>query len=157
MEDKRRQDKHRTPTRRRCQIHHRTPPRIDRPAVLVHNGAMNTKQTPTPKEVRLTIPVSAEVHQTFTRIAKAGNMPTGRAMGEWLQDTLDAAAFMAEKMEQARKAPALVARELHSYALGLSDQTQELMTQMRKGGKESGAAAALPPFGLSKRRNPPAQ
>jgi hypothetical protein len=123
--------------------------------VLVHNGAMNTKQTPPLPEVRLTIPVSAEVHQTFARISKAGNMPIGRAMGEWLQDTIDAAAFMAEKMEQARKAPALVARELHSYALGLSDQTQELMAQMRKGGKASGSPAGHPPFGIAKRTPPP--
>lgn len=120
----------------------------------MHNGAMNTKHTPS-SEVRLTIPVSAEVHQTFARIAKAGNMPIGRAMGEWLQDTSDAAAFMAEKMEQARKAPGLVARELHSYALGLTDQTQELLEQMRKGGKGSGIAAALPPFAAAKREAPP--
>jgi len=94
---------------------------------------MSTKHTPPPpKEVRLTIPVSEHVHQTFTRIARAGNVPIGRSMGEWLADTVEAAEFMAQKMEEARTAPAMVARELHSYALGLSDMTQTLISQAKK-------------------------
>jgi hypothetical protein len=112
---------------------------------------MRTKDTPpTPKEIRLTIPVSAEVHEVFTRIGKSGNTPTGRAMAEWLGDTLDAAKFMAQKMEQARAAPALVARELHSYALGLTDMTTGLMEEMRKGSGGASASAAPAPFGIEK-------
>lgn len=119
---------------------------------------MNTDLTPSP-EVRLTIPVSAEVHQTFTRIAKAGGMPVGRAMGEWLADTLDAATFMAEKMEQARSAPKLVARELHSYALGLTDVTSQFLATMSKNAaakpepepQARPGSAARAPFGLEKR------
>lgn len=110
---------------------------------------------PTPPEVRLTIPVSAHVHQVFTRIAKAGKMPVGRAMGEWLGDTVDAAAFMADKMEQARAAPALAARELHSYALGLTDMTQELMKELRQGGGSAAAQRDVPPpFGSKKSTTP---
>lgn len=124
----------------------------------MHNGAMNTDLTPSP-EVRLTIPVSAEVHQTFTRISKAGGIPVGRAMGEWLADTLDAAAFMAEKMEQARSAPKLVAMELHSYALGLSDMTKDLMAALKKQAAAEPepepphrtGSAPFAPFGLKKR------
>lgn len=117
---------------------------------------MRTKDNPpTPNEVRLTIPVSVEVHEVFTRIAKAGNTPTGRAMGEWLADTLDAAEFMAQKMEQARSAPSLVARELHSYALGLSDMTTGLMDELRKGAGATKAGAGAPaPFGLKKTTTP---
>lgn len=122
----------------------------------MHNGAMITKPyPPTPTEVRLTIPVSAHVHAVFTRIAKAGKVPVGRAMGEWLADTVDAAAFMADKMEQARAAPALAARELHSYALGLTDMTQDLMKELRQGGSGGkGEAAALPPFFVTKEPTP---
>jgi hypothetical protein len=109
---------------------------------------MRTTETPpTPKDIRLTIPVTPEVHAAFTRIAKAGNMPTGRAMGEWLGDTLDAALFMADKMEQARSAPSLVARELHSYALGLSDMTSGLMEELRKGPSGAQASASAVPAG----------
>ena len=34
--------------------------------------------------------------KAFTRIAKATKMPVGRAMGEWLGDTIEAAQLMAE-------------------------------------------------------------
>lgn len=97
-------------------------------------------ETQTPKNVRLTITVTPEVHQVFTRFAKAASMPVGRAMGEWLGDTIEAAEFTAAKMEQARAAPALVARELHSYALGLMDETSTYIEKMRLDGEASRAA-----------------
>jgi hypothetical protein len=118
---------------------------------MVHNGVMNTKTLPplqTLPEVRLTIPVSAEVHAVFSRMAKAGRMPVGRCMAEWLADTIDAAEFMASKMEQARATPKLVARELHSYALGLSDMTTDLLDSMkapREGGAGGAVSAPAPP------------
>ena len=84
------------------------------------------------------MPVPVEVHAVFARMAKAGNMPVGRCMAEWLGDTVDAAEFMAEKMEQARLAPKIVARELHSYAMGLSDITNDLMRTLQKSPKAGG-------------------
>lgn len=102
----------------------RTPPTIDKP-----------------ETIRLTIPVSVEVHRTFERLAKASGMPLGRAMAEWLADTLDAAAFMAETMEKARAAPKLVAQELHAYALGLGDETGRLMERLREKGRTAGTQA----------------
>jgi len=92
--------------------------------------------TPTPPNVRLTISVSPEVHATFQRMAKAGNMSISKAMGEWLGDTLDAAQFMALKMEQARAAPKLVMAEMHAYALGLADETGDFIEKMKEMGKE---------------------
>jgi hypothetical protein len=97
-----------------------------------------TTDTPT-KNVRLTITVTPEVHQIFTRFAKAASMPVGRAMGEWLGDTIDAAAFTAKKMEEARAAPALVSRELHAYALGLADEAGAIMDKMRSDGQQARA------------------
>lgn len=94
----------------------------------------------TPKNIRLTITVTPEVHQIFSRFAKAASMPVGRAMGEWLGDTLDAAAFTAKKMEEARAAPALVSRELHAYALGLADETGAMIERMRQKGQEARAS-----------------
>jgi NTP pyrophosphatase (non-canonical NTP hydrolase) len=91
-------------------------------------------------------------------------MSTGKAMGEWLADTIDAAEFMASKMEQARATPKLVARELHSYALGLTDMTTELLDKMKKpkvtqiDGKRSAAVGeTLGDFAddLKKRANAP--
>lgn len=86
---------------------------------------------PTSKPARVSVPVSAEVLVAFQRLAKAGNMSTGRAMAEWLADTLDAADYMATTLERARAAPKIVAAEMHAYALGLADETGEVMRRVR--------------------------
>ena len=104
---------------------------------MVQNALMQSPPTLETKEVRLTIPVSAEVHEAFTRIAKATKMPVGRAMGEWLGDTIEAAQLMAEKLEQARAAPRLVMQEMHAYALGLADETGALLDKVRKEGQKA--------------------
>lgn len=101
---------------------------------------------PTPN-VRLTITVSPKVHQTFQRLAKASSMSTGRAMGDWLGDTLDAAEFMALNMEKARSAPRLVAQELHAYSLGLADEMGQVLKNIRQKGAE-GRGQAAPADGL---------
>jgi hypothetical protein len=88
--------------------------------------------TPSPEKVRLTISVTPEVHAAFVRLSEAGSMSISRAMGDWLGDTLDAVQFTAQKMEEARAAPKRVMRELHAYALGLSDETGALLQTMRK-------------------------
>lgn len=107
-----------------------------------------------PKPSRVSVPVSAEVLEAFQRLGKAGGMSTGKAMAEWLQDTLDAANYMAETMEKARAAPKLVAQQLHQYALGLSDETGALLTRIKKGSAgvpghaqrgPEGASSPIPP------------
>ncbi len=119
----------------------------------------STPPPPTADRVRLTISVTPEVHSTFQRLANAGSMSISRAMGEWLGDTIDAASFMAEKMEQARAAPKLVARELHAYALGLADETSQVLQAVRKGALlPSDLSSAVPPTGRAtgaRRANPP--
>lgn len=94
-------------------------------------------KTPLPPEpnIRLTISVTPEVHTTFKRLADASGMSIGRAMGEWLGDTIEAAEFMASKMEQARLAPRLVVQEMHAYALGAADEMTALLKDIRTGKK----------------------
>lgn len=116
---------------------------------VVHDAPMDTPTTP--QRVRLTISVSPEVHQTFTRMAQAGSMSVGRAMGDWLQDTMDAATHVTHLLERARSAPRQITQEIHAYALGLADETNQALQSMR--GKEgltraADAASAVPP-GLS--------
>lgn len=113
---------------------------------------MITRTSPPP--IRLTIPVDPETHAIFQRLAKAGNMSTGRAMGEWLRDTVDAAELMASTMERARAAPKLVTAELHAMILGMADQTKELQDKYAKfkgplpdrvsGGGPTGSEAGRP-------------
>lgn len=123
--------------------------RYSSPCGLVQTGAECTMtSTPTTENVRLTITVTPEVHETFQRLAKAGSMSLSRAMGEWLGDTVEAAQFMAEKMEQARAAPKIVMREMHAYALGLADETGALMERMKKEGATARAG------GQAERRTP---
>jgi hypothetical protein len=115
---------------------------------VVQTGAqctMTSTPSPTSQNVRLTISVTPEVHETFQRLSKASSMSISKAMGEWLGDTLEAAEFMAEKMEQARAAPKVVMREMHAYALGLVDETSDLMARMKKKGQtQDGGDASAP-------------
>lgn len=92
------------------------------------------------KPPRVSVPVSAEVLAIFERLAKAGNMSTGRAMAEWLADTVEAAELMASTMERARAAPKIVTAEIHAMMLGMADQTKELADKYARMGKGGGAA-----------------
>lgn len=113
---------------------------------MVHSGVLCTMtSTPSSQNVRLTITVTPEVHETFQRFAKAAGMSLSRAMGEWLGDTVEAAQFTATKMEQARAAPKVVMREMHAYALGMADETGQLMDQLREKGRAERSAAARAP------------
>lgn len=92
---------------------------------------MSKTLPPPTKPARVSVPVSSEVLEAFQRLAKAGNMSTGKAMASWLEDTVDAAQFLAQTLEKAREAPKLVAQEMHAYALGLADETGDLLTKIR--------------------------
>ena len=110
--------------------------------------------TPLAKDrTRVTVPVSPEVHEAFKRIADVMGVSVGRAMGDWLEDTLDAAQFMGQTVAKAREAPKVVAQELHAYALGLGDMTRDLLVEMREksksgqgpgGGPRSAGGSARP-------------
>ena len=108
---------------------------------------MNKILPPPSKPPRVSVPVSAEVLIVFERLAKAGNMSTGRAMAEWLADTVEGAEFMASTMERARIAPKLVTAELHAMMLGVTDETKTLMDKFSKMGlaARSGDASGAPP------------
>ena len=94
------------------------------------------------KAIRVTVPVTPEVQAAFQRLAAASGMSTGKAMGEWLADTMEGALTMAEMLEKARRAPKQAVSEMHAYALGLADMTSELMQTLRKGSGKGAAAAA---------------
>ena len=56
---------------------------------------MHHMNTPNHETIRVTVPVRPEVLEAFKRLAAAGNTSTGKAMGEWLADTLEGVEFMA--------------------------------------------------------------
>lgn len=53
-------------------------------------------------------------------MADAGNMSISRCMGDWLGDTLDAAEMITLKMEDAKRAPMRVIREMRAMVAGLA-------------------------------------
>jgi hypothetical protein len=99
------------------------------------------KLFPEQKPIRVTVPVTPEVQAAFQRLAAASGMSTGKAMGEWLEDTLEGVLTMADMLEKARRAPKQAVSEMHAYALGLADMTNELMQNLRRS-KVVGAAGA---------------
>lgn len=104
------------------------------------------------ERIRLTITVTPEVHRVFSRLAAASGQSLGRAMGDWLGDTLEAADYVANLAEKAREAPKMVMRELHAYALGLADETGALMRKVaaeRPGTLTGGARSAHPAADLA--------
>lgn len=103
------------------------------------------------ERIRLTISVTPEVHEVFTSMAEASGMSLGRAMGDWLQDTLEGAQFVASKMQQARRAPQLVMAEMKAVGAGLLAEIQAEQDRMRaerapaSGARQRGRRAAGSP------------
>jgi hypothetical protein len=104
---------------------------------------MTKTLTPPTRPPRVSVPVSGEVLEAFERLAAAGNMSVGGAIAGWLEDTLDAAQYVALTMEKARAAPKVVAREMHAYALGLADESGQLLRDIAARGKVDRAAAGM--------------
>jgi hypothetical protein len=112
--------------------------------------------SPPSRPKRISVPVDDGTLAVFERLAKVSGASTGKAIADWLADTVEGAELMASTMERARAAPKLVSAELHAMALGLSENTKELMDKFSKMGKlqregaaasrgASPAAAAIPP------------
>lgn len=114
---------------------------------------MTSTPTPAAKNIRLTISVTPEVHAVFLRLSKNTNTSIGRAMGEWLGDTLDAAELMASTVEKARSAPSLAIRELQAFTLGLQDELAGVMSVMRNKGIEDRAQIAAAGLGPAPARS----
>lgn len=119
---------------------------------------MDKTLSPPTKPPRVSVPVTDEVLQVFQRLAAASGTSTGKAMAEWLADTAEAAEYMAQTLERARAAPKVVMREMHAYALGLADETGELMRQIAKkseADRAGGRASAAPHAGTGGPPIPP--
>ena len=101
--------------------------------------------SPPSRPSRVSVPIDSDTLAVFERLAKVSGSSTGKAIAEWLSDTVEGAELMASTMERARSAPKLVTAELHAMALGLSENTKELMDKFSKMGKaaRTGDAVAM--------------
>jgi hypothetical protein len=123
---------------------------------VVHNAPIFPPLPPmtNPKQIRLTISVSPDVHSAFERLSAASGNSMSKCMGEWLSDTLEAVEYTALMVEKARLAPKMVMREVHAYALGLADETGTVLRSLRDGGR-AGAGMAQPPSAGPTSMSPP--
>ena len=86
------------------------------------------------ERIRTTISIPVEAHAVFVRMAAAANMSVSRTMGDWLTDTADAATLITSKMEEAKKAPMRVMRELRAMVAGMGEEVDSIMDEARKTG-----------------------
>lgn len=93
------------------------------------------------ERVRTTISVDSEVLAVFKRMADAANMSTSKAMGEWLADTADGAEMIVLKMEEAKRAPMAVMREMQAVIAGMSVGVDQTIADIR-GARPAAAARA---------------
>lgn len=121
---------------------------------LVHNGAMNTKLSPPSPTIRLTIPVSQEVHEVFTRMAYHLRRPLGSTMAEWLQDTLEAAEAVTRTLEEV--SPRHATHRITALAQGYAHQAEQVMESMKRGpgGRERAGGPSRTPGRASKGTSP---
>lgn len=103
---------------------------------------MTKNISPPTRTPRLSVPIDAETLVVFERLAKAANQSTGKAVAQWLLDTVEAADFMATTMEKARRSPQVVVRELQAYTLGLQDELSSVMDVVKRKGEQERAARA---------------
>ena len=96
---------------------------------------MTKTLSPPSRPSRVSVPIDAETLAVFERLAKVSSQSTGKAIAEWLADTVEGAELMASTMERARSAPKLVTAELHAMALGLSENTKQIMDKFSKLGR----------------------
>lgn len=83
------------------------------------------------ERIRTTISLSPESYEVFKRMAEAGNISVSRCMGDWLADTTDAAEMITLKMEEAKRAPMRVVREMRAMVAGMANAVDIADAQVR--------------------------
>lgn len=89
---------------------------------------MNTP--PTPKHIRVTVPVSPEVLELFQRFSRLSGQSVGRSMASWLQETKDGIVPMMEILQHHKQAPMKAIRSLQDYAGTLNNLTGDLFDRV---------------------------
>ena len=99
-----------------------------------------------PTSVRMTVPVPEHVREAFQRLAAAQGCSVGKAMGDWLTDTVEAAEAMAGVLSDVRARPRKAIMKINSYAQSISGATDEVIQMIsehaRRTDRKVGASAA---------------
>lgn len=114
----------------------------------------------TTERIRTTISLTPEALAVFKRMADAGNMSVSRCMGDWLVDTAEAAEMLTLKMEEAKRAPLKVMREMRAMVAGLGVMADEVEVEVRERRQQAARSRAAetpkPPSGNTGVLVPPA-
>ena len=97
------------------------------------------------KPIRTTVPIEPETYEAYKRMSEVSGVSMGRAIGSWLEETKDAALMIALKMEQAKREPARVLRELELMTEGAITIADEALTSYRKA-RDAAEKAGKEPF-----------
>jgi hypothetical protein len=98
---------------------------------------------PPTSPTRLSVPLTPEVHAAFQRMADATGMSLGRCISEWLQDTLEGVTLITHQLEKARQAPRQVVAEMRQGLLGMLDESDQLLADLRSGKKQPPGAGGV--------------
>lgn len=93
------------------------------------------------ERTRVTVSIPTEALEVYKKMAAAGGMSVSYCLGEWLADTVEGAQFLALKMEEARRAPQAVMREMQAMVSGLQEQISHDFQTIRQRGTLSDAPA----------------
>jgi hypothetical protein len=106
----------------------------------------------TTERIRTTISLTPEALAVFKRMADAANLSVSRCMGDWLVDTCEAAEMLTTKMEEAKRAPLRVMREMRAMVAGMDSMVDEIedevrghRSERRASGARAGGPAPKPP------------
>lgn len=95
--------------------------------------------------VRTTISLTPEALAIFKRMADAANVSVSRCMGDWLSDTAEAAEMLTVKMEEAKRAPMRVMREMRAMVAGMGLMVDDVEGIVRGRGAVQRPGAARKP------------
>lgn len=93
------------------------------------------------KHKRLSIPVAPETEAAFEKFAAVTGVSVSKAMGEWLNDTVEGVDAMTRMIAGAKGNSMAAARNMSLYAEGLVDQGTAVLTELLERAKVEKAAA----------------
>lgn len=83
------------------------------------------------ERVRTTVSIDPAVLEVFRGMADASGLSVSRCLGDWLADTVDGAQLVAKKMQEARRAPVTVMREVQAMLHGASEEAGVVLAGLR--------------------------
>lgn len=98
---------------------------------------------PTPKNIRVTVPVSPQVLARFKRLSQVAGQSVGRAMGEWLEGTQEGLDPMIAILEEHKSRPAAAIRSLQDYAQTLDTVSGDLFDKVKNMVSDGSQLAAV--------------